>query len=129
MINVTSNELEALRGIDHSEYGDCITTPVWSFSVTENCLLKTRSVPGVVSSLVKKGLVTVSDSGTAVACIAMTKAGVEVYCHWMEKLGERRHKHVDQADYEARQAAYWAEQAAKSTEQDIAPAQTATRAD
>ncbi len=61
-MHLTEFEFQVLEAIDKSEYGDYLTDMVWQFSVSERIqgLSKTQ-FPGVVSSLVKKGLANSQD--------------------------------------------------------------------
>jgi hypothetical protein len=79
--NLTALELSVLRAIDASEYGDVLTDEIWMFSVTDNMEAggaTPKQLPGVVSSLVKKGLVKSGGTGND-AGIHMTDAGATAY--------------------------------------------------
>lgn len=87
-VKLTAMELAALTAIDHSEYGDALDEPIWSFSVTDNIdkAIPKKSVPGIVSSLSKKGLVHCSGGGAPIstgapddATIMMSEAGIRAY--------------------------------------------------
>jgi hypothetical protein len=80
MSKLTSNELKALTAIVKSEYNDSgsLTATVWSFTIGDNSDLKLRSIPGVVSSLVKKGFVVCGGAGNE-ATVQMTAEGVKAY--------------------------------------------------
>jgi translation initiation factor 6 (eIF-6) len=93
MIKLTQNELEALRAIDKSEYGEHLQDAVWSFTIVDNSSLKTRSVPGIVASLNKKGLVVSSMYEEGQATVEMTDLGVKTYTETLAALGEKPKKH------------------------------------
>lgn len=75
---LTTNELAVLRAIDSSEYGDALCDQIWSFSIADNSDLPQRSIPGIVSSLAKKGL-TVSGASGGEDTVAMTLFGATTY--------------------------------------------------
>lgn len=79
--NLTALELDVLKAIDASEYGDSLTDGVWSFSIAQNIRagVAKRSIPGVVASLSKKGLVVVSGYGTSESYVTITDAGAAAY--------------------------------------------------
>ena len=77
-ITLTANELTVLKAIDDSEYGCYLTDAIWSFSIADNCNLAPTSIPGVVSSLVKKGLVRCAGYGND-AEVRMTDIGAHEY--------------------------------------------------
>jgi hypothetical protein len=77
-MKITVSELKVLEALDASEYGDVLTDPVWTFSVTEECGIASASVAGVVSSLVKKGLVWAGGTSRD-ATLQMTEAGAAAY--------------------------------------------------
>lgn len=55
-MEITDKERAVLKGIIDSEYnGDNGRNPIWSWSI--RCNLPKRTIPGVVGSLAKKGLV------------------------------------------------------------------------
>ena len=81
MTKITKIEAQALQGILDSDFMDgetgqaAVMKPVWTWSA--NTFGNKRVYAGAVSSLVKKGLVVVSDMGTEDACIQMTQAGFD----------------------------------------------------
>lgn len=79
MSDLTDYEFEIMRAIDKSEYGQSITDDVWTFTLQDNSYLPSTSIPGIVSSLVKKGFVTSQRMGKD-STIRMTKKGVIAYC-------------------------------------------------
>lgn len=96
-VALTAKEFEALKAIDESEYGDDLLDSVWSFTIVDNSTLNTRSVGGVVASLVKKGFVKCdTGSGDDEASVGMTHAGAKAYIarnggskkHYEPELGE-----------------------------------------
>jgi hypothetical protein len=57
-VNLTSNELIALKSITYSDfYENGRESVVWDFSVYDDCPLKGKTKSGTFSSLVQKGLV------------------------------------------------------------------------
>lgn len=80
-VKLTDLETDVLWACYYNEYhqrgsGQC--PAVWSFSVTDNCrVAKPEQVSGVVSSLVKKGLLT-SDMVDSDQAIEVTPAGHEL---------------------------------------------------
>ena len=88
MTNLTEKESAVLKAIDGSEYGDELTDAIWSWSLWDNIdkevVPNATSIGGIVSSLVKKGLVYVTDEGTEEAAIEMTEAAAELL---IEKVG------------------------------------------
>lgn len=85
MTNLTAKEIAVLAAIDHSEYGDGITDPVWTFSIADNVdrdvVPNDSSLGGIVASLVKKGLVITDPDSTPEDdhCTGFTDEGVEAY--------------------------------------------------
>lgn len=75
---LTVNEIKVLDAVAKSEYGEGIRSTVWTFTIGDNSDLKPKSIPGVVSSLVKKGYLASFGSGRE-ACVAVTQSGVEAY--------------------------------------------------
>lgn len=81
-MKLTALELAVLKAIDESEYGGDLTDLIWTFSVDDHlpASIKSTSIPGIVSSLVKKGLVVSSPAFMGDdATIGMTSAGAEAY--------------------------------------------------
>ena len=78
-VRLTQNELEVLKAIDSSEYGDNLNDPVWSFTIADNSKLEKTSIPGICSSLSKKGLVSCTEYEENQNTIAITKKGIEAY--------------------------------------------------
>lgn len=95
MTKFTANELKVLKAIDDSEYGDTLVDGCWSFSVADNSDLKPRSIGGIVSSLVKKGILVAGDSGTEDAFVAFTRAGAETYSRLMAEQGTPCRKAIE----------------------------------
>lgn len=73
---LTSNELTVLKAFDDSEYGDYLTDPIWTFSIT--CSIEGKALSGVFSSLTKKGYIDSDGSGDE-AVSWMTKEGVDTF--------------------------------------------------
>ena len=82
-MNVTESEFAVLRGIDKSDFGDVLNSGAWTFDVAEKSGVNGKSLSGVSSSLVTKGLVFVGDAeGNGKArdlYIGMTREGFETY--------------------------------------------------
>lgn len=106
--NLTALELAGLRAIDASEYGEFLLDEIWAFSVADNIdkSIAKKSVPGIVSSLSKKGLVRCSGGGQPIsrgapddATTAMTDKGVEVYTKALAAIGEKPKKYVNYEAY------------------------------
>jgi|TARA_R110001606_G_scaffold151568_2_gene292072 hypothetical protein len=82
---LTENELEVLKAIDNSEYGDFLTDDIYAWSIADNIQNVTiGSVAGIVSSLNKKGLIVSRGTGDD-AGVRITNEGVKVY---VDKVGE-----------------------------------------
>jgi hypothetical protein len=65
-MNITENERVILQGAIESEYGDQSVVgggATWTFSAIDHSGLTGKVASGVISSLVKKGLAIVGDSG------------------------------------------------------------------
>ena len=92
MTKLTQNEVAVLKGIDQSEYGEFLVDAVWTFSCTQHSGLKARSVPPVIASLLKKGMVTTAGNGTEQTPyeIQMTKAGIEAYITAVGKISVKK---------------------------------------
>jgi len=58
---LTELEVKVMEAARHTDYGDCLEFGQWSFSVCDAAKLDPKVYRGVVSSLIKKGLVTVWD--------------------------------------------------------------------
>lgn len=79
-INITAKELEAMKAVDWSEYGDHITDAVWSWSVHENMDMDVKARGGVLASLSKKGVLHVDNSGDIDEdCIYFTEMGAKLF--------------------------------------------------
>lgn len=85
MKNLTENEMKVMQTIDRSCYGEYLRDAIWFFEISDDSGLKSTSIPGVVSSLVKKGYVATSDCWAGDKCdfdtatIEMTEAGAKAY--------------------------------------------------
>lgn|SRR4051794_6704212 len=77
-VKLTANEKVALQAMFDSEYNDGADQPwVWSFSVTDRMVdIPKTSRPGVISSLVQKGLV-LAEKGQSKTydSLSLTKTG------------------------------------------------------
>lgn len=58
---LTELEIQVLEGCRRTDYGDCLECGQWSFAVCDAARLDPKVYRGVVSSLIKKGLVSVRD--------------------------------------------------------------------
>ena len=58
---LTQLEIAVLLAARKTDYGDCLETGQWSFSVCDAAGLDPKVYRGVVSSLIKKGLVSIWD--------------------------------------------------------------------
>ena len=88
-MTITPNERELLIAIRDSDFHNgCemeerVGNPVWSDHIEDDIpgkALAGKAVGGVMASLVRKGLVTCSDSGRD-ACVALTRAGLDAVGH------------------------------------------------
>lgn len=70
-----------LNGFGKNDFfGDCTNGAVWSNSIIDNCEQTTISqVSGVISSLIKKGMITQNGSGKD-ASAKLTAEGYSYYC-------------------------------------------------
>lgn len=63
-MSLTTNEHFVLNAIDKSEYGDCLTDAVWTFTLADNMAdhgPTGNALSGTVSSLVQKGYLIARD--------------------------------------------------------------------
>lgn len=74
---LTPNQFAVLSAIDTSEYGCDLGDAVWTFTIADNCGLSSRSIPGTIGSLIRKGFV--KSCGGPEANIHMTEAGELAY--------------------------------------------------
>ncbi len=81
MINntkLTTLEEDVMNAIRTSGYYDDGLDSVWSNCLIDSCdVCKTEQLSGVVSSLTKKGLVTVINKGTKDSCVRYTEKGLK----------------------------------------------------
>jgi hypothetical protein len=76
-IELTDGEIAVLYALETSQYHDGqdpVGNPVWSTDLHLDTTLPAKSVPGVVSSLSRKGLVECSGGRPADATVCLTKA-------------------------------------------------------
>jgi DNA-binding MarR family transcriptional regulator len=80
-MKLTPKQLALLTAIDNSEYGDQLCDAVWTFSISDNSDLAPKSVPGIIASLIQKGLVLSGGDGTDQDeyFVHMTEAGAAAY--------------------------------------------------
>lgn len=84
-VKLTALEAIVIRQIAENNYqdGQPGTNDIWSSEIINNGpaelhdLVKPRSLPGVVSSLVKKGLARTGDDGEGCPFVGLTTAGLE----------------------------------------------------
>ena len=79
MTTLTKLEEDVMNAIRNSGYYYCGNDPVWSNCLIDSCkVCETEQLSGVVSSLVKKGLVNVTDKGTRDSCVQYTDEGLKM---------------------------------------------------
>lgn len=79
-MNVTANEMKVITAIIKSEYGEQPHDEVWTQYMAEDSGLDPKVFSGVVSSLVKKGLVKSWDQGKRSEwTMHLTETGVKFY--------------------------------------------------
>lgn len=61
--NLTELEVKVLKASRVTDFGDCLEHGQWSFAVCDKSGLNGKIYRGVVSSLIKKGLITIWDNG------------------------------------------------------------------
>jgi|WetSurMetagenome_2_1015567.scaffolds.fasta_scaffold01476_4 hypothetical protein len=61
--NLTKFEILVLEASRKTDFGDCLEYGQWSFAVCNKSGLDEKIYRGVVSSLVKKGLISIWDEG------------------------------------------------------------------
>lgn len=77
-MNLTEMEKLILTTSRKNEYGDPAEVPVWMWSVIMNADLDAKQARGVISSLVKKGLIVVSDEKDPdERCMYLTELGIK----------------------------------------------------
>lgn len=79
--HLTEMEKDVIIGIANNEFSDKPGDWVWSYSIHFNLKITTQAqLSGVISSLIKKGLVQHDDTGERYGdCVALTKDGIESY--------------------------------------------------
>ena len=80
ILKLTELENDVLvNGVANSDFRDIAGNPdVWSDCIVDTCKITTKDqISGVVSSLVKKGLVEVSNKGTSESTVKLTPQGCE----------------------------------------------------
>ncbi len=76
---LTTLEEDVMNAIRTSGYYDCDKDAVWSNCLIDSCeVCEDKQLSGVVSSLVKKGLVKVTAKGTPSSCVEYTDEGLEL---------------------------------------------------
>ena len=78
MTTLTKLEEDVMNAIKTSGYYYSGNDPVWSNCLIDSCeVCETKQLSGVVSSLVKKGLVSVTAKDTRDSCVQYTDRGHE----------------------------------------------------
>ena len=78
-MNLTELEKDVIVAIAENQYADRPGDPVWSFAISYHTkITKPEQMGGVVSSLIKKGLVECSGRDKD-AAIELTDAGIKIY--------------------------------------------------
>lgn len=79
--HLTEMEKDVIIGIANNEFSNEPGDWVWSYSVHYNLKITSQTqLPGVISSLIKKGLVMHDHTGEQWGdCVALTKDGVEAF--------------------------------------------------
>lgn len=86
--SLTPNEIKILNAMRNNEYSDALEFSTWSFTAIENSGIEAKRARGVISSLVKKGLVVATGSKEEEA-LSFTDLGKELFteangesCQW-----------------------------------------------
>ena len=80
--HLTEMEKDVIIGIANNEFSDKPGDWVWSYSVHFNLKITTQTqLSGVISSLIKKGLVDHDDTGEKGIsdCVRLTEDGIEAF--------------------------------------------------
>lgn len=78
MQQLTKLERDVMNAIQESGFYGCDYDPVWSDCLHDTCeLCEKDQLSGVISSLVKKGLVRITDKDTKDTCVEYTEAGLK----------------------------------------------------
>ena len=79
-MNLTELEKDVLIAIATNEFCDEPGDWAWSYSIHYKCTMTTqKQLPGVISSLIKKGLAEHDDAGGEGDCVRLTKKGIEAF--------------------------------------------------
>lgn len=86
--SLTSKEIKILNAMRNNEYSDALESSTWSFTAIENSGIEAKKARGVISSLVKKGLIVATGSKEEEA-LSFTDLGKELFteangesCQW-----------------------------------------------
>lgn len=86
--SLTSKEIKILNAMRNNEYSDALEFSTWSFTAIENSGIEAKKARGVISSLVKKGLIVATGSKDEEA-LSFTDLGKELFteangesCQW-----------------------------------------------
>ena len=78
-MNLTVLEKDVMRAIGENQYSDYPGAPVWSFAIEYHTVFTNKhQISGVVSSLIKKGIV-VSEGDGKDSVVCLTKQGILEY--------------------------------------------------
>lgn len=79
-MNLTELEKDVVRAIAENQYADAPDSEVWSFAIKYHTkVTRDEQICGVVSSLVKKGIVVATDGWQDDDTVQLTIKGVEEY--------------------------------------------------
>lgn len=81
-LKLTQMEIQILNAMRYNEYNDCLQDHcgTWTFSVIENAGIDPKKARGVISSLLKKGLVEVNEKTSSdPESIGYTEAGEKLF--------------------------------------------------
>lgn len=79
-MNLTELEKDVIVAIAKNEYSNIPGDPIWAFAIGHQTkIVKGKQISGVVSSLVKKGLVVSETNPGDDDTVYLTKTGIEEY--------------------------------------------------
>ncbi len=89
MVNITENEKDVIKnGFGNNEFNN-EGEPVWSYSIQPNCkIVSKKQINGVISSLVKKGLVVTQEYEDNQKVAGLTIIGKELLKSYRPKIVE-----------------------------------------
>jgi hypothetical protein len=111
MSKLTEKETILIQAILDSEYGDLPTDEVYTEYLSDDCSLDATSVPGIVSSLKKKGIVEVSEQDLGISPCDGRRG------RWMDTIAltESGTKIAHEAGLTSNKMEYWLEEQAKAS--------------